>query len=333
MSGSVPKPNIAQPVPADPAGPKPPAETKPAAGSKPPAGPKPALGSKPGQKAPPKGLKAPAPKPVRVVAVSSGKGGVGKSNITLNLALALAELGRKVLIWDADLGLANTDVLLGIRTKFTIHNWLKGEKTLREIIVTGPKGVSILPAASGILELNVITESQKARLIAEFEMWQEDLDFLLIDTAAGSGPNVIFFNLVAQEHLVILNNEPTSITDAYALIKSLSVQHKQLGFYLLPNMVEGQKEARAVFQLMSEVAGKFLDQVSLDLIGFIPYDESVQASVRRQSPFYVLFPDAPASLAILELAKRLVGLTPPAFGSGGLVLFLNRLVAAERAVD
>ncbi|MDR2455887.1 MAG: P-loop NTPase, partial [Deltaproteobacteria bacterium] len=127
-----------------------------------------------------------------MVTVSSGKGGVGKSNITLALALALAELGRKVLIWDADLGLANADVLLGIRTQFTIHHWLKGEKSLREIIVKGPKGISILPAASGILELNVISESQKARLIAEFEQWQDDLDFLLIDTAAGIGPNVIF---------------------------------------------------------------------------------------------------------------------------------------------
>ena len=284
-------------------------------------------------KAPGKAARPRAAKPVRVLAVSSGKGGVGKSNITLGLALALAELGRKVLIWDADLGLANTDVLLGLRTQYTIHNWLKGEKTLREIIVKGPKGVSILPAASGILELNVIGESQKARLIAEFEQWQEDLDFLLIDTAAGIGPNVIFFNLVAQEHLVVLNNEPTSLTDAYALIKSLCVQHKQLGFYLLPNMVEGPKEARAVFQLMSEVAGKFLDQVSLDLIGYIPYDESVQVSVRRQSPFYILYPDSPASLAILELAKRLAGMEPPSFWSGGLVLFLNRLVNSDRTVD
>ncbi|MDR2442771.1 MAG: P-loop NTPase, partial [Deltaproteobacteria bacterium] len=276
---------------------------------------------------------APAGKPVRVITVSSGKGGVGKSNITLGLALALAGLGRKVLIWDADLGLANTDVLLGLRTQVTIHHWLKGEKTLKEIILKGPKGISILPAASGILELNEISEAQKARLIAEFEQWQEDLDFLLIDTAAGIGPNVIFFNLVAQERLVILNNEPTSITDAYALIKALNTKHKQSGFYLLPNMVTGPKEAKAVFQLMSNVAGQYLTSVSLDLAGYIPYDESVPASVRKQTPFYILYPDCPASLRVTELARYLIGREPPAFGAGGLVLFLNRLVAVERAVD
>jgi flagellar biosynthesis protein FlhG len=272
-------------------------------------------------------------KPVRVIAVSSGKGGVGKSNITLGLAISLASLGRKVLLWDADLGLANTDVLLGIRTKYTIHDWLKGEKTLSEIIIKGPKGINILPAASGILELNEISEAQKARLIAEFEQWQDELDFLLIDTAAGIGPNVIFFNLVAQEHLIILSNEPTSITDAYALIKALNTKHRQSGFYLLPNMVSGSKDARAVFELMSNVAGQYLGEVSLDLAGYIPFDEAVPASVRRQQPFCILYPDSEASLKVADLARYLIGREPPAFGVGGLVLFLNRLVSMERAVD
>ncbi|MDR1297795.1 MAG: P-loop NTPase [Deltaproteobacteria bacterium] len=282
------------------------------------------------------GQAAPSPvqgRPVRVITVSSGKGGVGKSNITLALSLALAGLGRKVLIWDADLGLANTDVLLGIRTRATIHDWLKGEKKLAEIIVKGPKGINILPAASGILELNEISETQKARLIAEFEEWQEELDFLLIDTAAGIGPNVIFFNLIAQEHLVVLNNEPTSITDSYALIKALNTKHRQSGFYLLPNMVSGPRDARAVFELMSNVAGQYLAQVSLDLAGYVPYDENVPAAVRRQQPFYILYPDCEASRRVTELAKYLIGREPPAFGSGGLVLFLNRLVSMERAVD
>ncbi|MDR0354896.1 MAG: MinD/ParA family protein [Deltaproteobacteria bacterium] len=277
--------------------------------------------------------KGPPPRPVRVITVSSGKGGVGKSNITLALALAMAGLGRKVLIWDADLGLANTDVLLGIRTKATIHDWLKGEKKLSEIIIKGPKGINILPAASGILELNEISEAQKSRLIAEFEEWQEELDFLLIDTAAGIGPNVIFFNLVAQEHLIILNNEPTSITDAYALIKALNTKHRQGSFYLLPNMVSSEKDARSVFELMSTVAGQYLASVSLDLAGYIPYDECVPASVRRQQPFYILYPDCEASQKVAELARNLISREPPAFGSGGLVLFLNRLVSMERAVD
>jgi flagellar biosynthesis protein FlhG len=268
-----------------------------------------------------------------VVAVSSGKGGVGKSNVTLGLGLALAGLGRKVLIWDADLGLANTDVLLGLRTQFTIHDWLKGRKTLKEIVLKGPKGVSILPAASGILELNVIGEEHKSRLIAEFEGWQGDLDFLLIDTAAGIGPNVVFFNLVAQEHLVIVSNEPTSITDAYALIKALNTKHRQSSFYLLPNMVSGPKEARAVFDLLSGVSGQYLSGVSLDLVGYVPYDEAVPAAVRKQKPFFISNPECQASRRIEDLARALLDRKPPAFGAGGLVLFLNRLVTMERPVD
>ncbi|MDR1488013.1 MAG: MinD/ParA family protein [Deltaproteobacteria bacterium] len=274
-----------------------------------------------------------AAKPVRVITVSSGKGGVGKSNMTLALALALADLGRKVLIWDADLGLANTDVLLGIRTKYTIDDWLKGGKSLSEIIVKGPKGISILPAASGILELSEISEAQKSRLIGEFELFQDDLDFLLIDTAAGIGSNVIFFNLVAQEHLVVVSNEPTSITDAYALIKALYTKHKQSSFYLLPNMVSGAKEARAVFELMSNVAGQYLTGVCLDLVGYVPYDELVPAAVRQQQSFFILNPGSPAAVKILDLARHLIGRQPPAFGTGGLVLFLNRLVSRELAVD
>jgi flagellar biosynthesis protein FlhG len=274
-----------------------------------------------------------ASRPVRVIAITSGKGGVGKSNVALALALALADLGKKVLVWDADLGLANTDVLLGVRTQHTIHDWLKGEKSLREIVVKGPLGVMILPAASGILELSEISESAKARLIAEFEEWREDLDFLLIDTAAGIGPNVVFFNLIAQERLVVVTNEPTSITDAYALIKALSAKHDQDHFYVLPNMVPGAKEARQVFKLLSDVAGRYLTKVSLDLAGWVPYDAAVPAGVRGQRPFYLNAPESPAAKKVAELAQYLAQKTPPGFGGGGLVLFLNRLVAGRRMVD
>ncbi|MDR2141174.1 MAG: MinD/ParA family protein [Deltaproteobacteria bacterium] len=272
-------------------------------------------------------------KPVRVLAVTSGKGGVGKSNITLGLALALADQGKKVLIWDADLGLANTDVLLGVRTKYTIHDWLKGDKSLRDIVIEGPLGVKVLPAASGILELGEISQADKSRLIAEFEQWREDLDFLLIDTAAGIGQNVIFFNLIAQERLIVVTNEPTSLTDAYAVIKSLSVNHDQNQFYIVPNMVAGPKDAKGIFELLSNVTGQFLSKVSLDLAGYVPFDEAVPAAVRGQKPFYIKEPECPASQKIGDLARYLISKTPPGFGGGGLVLFLNRLVAGQRAVD
>jgi flagellar biosynthesis protein FlhG len=272
-------------------------------------------------------------KPVRVISVSSGKGGVGKSNITLSLALALTALKKKVLIWDADLGLANTDVLLGIRTQYTIHNWLKGEKTLSEIILQAPGGISILPAASGILELSDISQEEKARLISDFDDWRGELDFLLIDTAAGIGQNVIFFNLVAPEHIVVLSNEPTSITDAYALIKALATKYHQKNFYILPNMVKSLQEAKLVFKLISDVAGQYLTGVSLDLAGFVPYDSAVPDAVRRQSPFFTLYPQAEASRKITEVARRLISLEPPATGEGGLALFLNRLGSNALAVN
>ncbi|MDR2405560.1 MAG: MinD/ParA family protein [Deltaproteobacteria bacterium] len=264
-------------------------------------------------------------KPVRVVAVSSGKGGVGKSNLTLGLAYALTSLKKKVLIWDADLGLANTDVLLGISAKHTIFDWLKGERTLSDIIIEAPGGISILPAASGILELSEISPKDRSRLLSDFEGLKEAPDFMLIDTAAGIGQNVVFFNLVAPEHIVVITNEPTSITDAYALIKALSTKHNQKNFYVLANMVEDLKDAKNVFRLISDVAGNFLVDVSLELLGWIPRDPSVPEAVRRQEPFFQSFPQTQASRKILEAARTLNSKMPPPAAQGGLNLFLDRL--------
>lgn len=277
---------------------------------------------------------APKPKkPVRVITVTSGKGGVGKSNLTLGLGLALSQMGKKVLVWDADLGLANIDVLLGLKTTSTIHDLLNGSKTLPEIIVDGPAGLRIMPAASGILELGELSEGQKQRLLSEFDDWSYDLDFLLIDTAAGIGGNVIYFNLAAQERIVVLTNEPTSITDAYALIKVLSTRYQQNSFHILPNQVAGPKEAKNVFSLISTVADKHLNQVSLSLLGFVPKDDSVVKAVRAQKPFLLVDPDSEASRRIVDVAKRLVANPPDEFASGGLVFFLNRLASFGGTVD
>jgi len=272
-------------------------------------------------------------KPVRVITVTSGKGGVGKSNITLGLALALSKLGRKVLIWDADLGLANIDVLLGLKTTSTIHDLLNGNKTLSEIIIDGPGGLKIMPAASGILELGELSEGQKQRLLSEFDDWDEELDYLLIDTAAGIGSNVIYFNLAAQERIVVLTNEPTSITDAYALIKVLNTRYQLSNFHILPNQVGGPKEAKSIFELLSSVAENNLNQVSLHFIGYIPRDESVIASVRAQKPFLLAKPDSEASQKVIEIARRIISNPPDEFASGGLAFFLNRLASFGRAVD
>ncbi|MDR2198332.1 MAG: MinD/ParA family protein [Deltaproteobacteria bacterium] len=285
--------------------------------------------SGPGKTAAPPG----SGKSVRVVAVSSGKGGVGKSNLTLGLAYALTSLKRRVLIWDADLGLANTDVLLGIRAERTIHDWLKGERSLKEIVIKAPGGISILPAASGILELSDITGDDKSRLLADFEEWKEELDFMLVDTAAGIGPNVVFFNQVAPERLVVVTGEPTSITDAYALIKALSARHGLKNFYVLPNMVKDLRDAKNVFKLLSDVAGNYLPDVSLDYLGFVPRDDCVPESVRRQTPFFTARPDSEASRRLLDCARTLAAKEPPPSSGGGLSLFLNRLGESSLTVN
>ncbi len=274
-----------------------------------------------------------AKKPVRVITVTSGKGGVGKSNLTLGLALALTNLRKKVLIWDADLGLANIDVLLGLKTTSTIHDLLSGSKSLNEVIVEGPGGLKIMPAASGILELGELSEGQKQRLLSEFDDYDGDLDYLLIDTAAGIGSNVLYFNLAAQERIVVLTNEPTSITDAYALIKVLHTRYQQKSFHILPNQVSGPKEAKSVFSLLSAVADKHLNEVSLHLIGHVPRDEAVTRAVRAQKPFLLTDPGAEASKQVAEIAKRVVGNPPDEFASGGLVFFLNSLAGFGGAVD
>ena len=180
-------------------------------------------------------------RPVRVLSVTSGKGGVGKTNVVTNLAISLARERQKVLIWDADLGLANIDVLLGLKPAYNIQDLLEGTRTLPEILVEGPLGIRVMPASSGVQELAHLGEGQKVRLLSELDEFDDDLDFLLIDTGAGISANVMYFNLAAQEIIVVVTPEPTSITDAYALIKVMSTRYNQKRFKILPNQVTGPK--------------------------------------------------------------------------------------------
>lgn len=248
----------------------------------------------------------PAPSPIRVVSVTSGKGGVGKTNVVSNLAMALAGMGKRVLIWDADLGLANIDVLLGLKPEYNIHHLLKGEKSLKEIIIDGPGGIKIMPASSGIQELSALGEGQKVRLLSELDDYEEELDFLLVDTGAGISSNVMYFNLAARELIVVVTPEPTSITDAYALVKVMSTRYNRKEFAILPNMVASEREAKGVFQLLAAVADKHLDSISLDYLGYIPSDTLLPKAVRQQKAVLEAYPSSEASLKIRELAKNLV---------------------------
>ena len=171
--------------------------------------------------------------PIRVISVTSGKGGVGKTSISANLAVAFQKLNKKVLILDADLGLANMDIMLGINPRYTISDVLSGEKSLEDVIVETPAGFKLLPGASGMQELTELDENQKRFLLSELDAIHEDFDIILIDTSAGISSNVMYFNFAAMERLVVLTNEPTSLTDAYALIKVLTNTYNQKRFKVL----------------------------------------------------------------------------------------------------
>ena len=266
------------------------------------------------------------PSPVRVISVTSGKGGVGKTNVVTNLALALARAGKQVLVWDADLGLANIDVLLGLKPEFNINHLLSGEKSLREILVTGPGGFRIMPASSGIQELSDLGEGQKVRLLSELDEFDDDLDFLLIDTGAGISSNVIYFNMAAQERIVVVTPEPTSITDAYAIIKVMATKYNQKSFHILPNMVSGGKEAKSVYTLLAGVADKHIGPLSLGYFGYVARDDNLIKSVRQQRAILDLYPQSRASGCFIDLATQLIKFPSAARLDGNIRFFWKRLL-------
>ncbi|MCP4687819.1 MAG: MinD/ParA family protein, partial [Desulfobacterales bacterium] len=210
----------------------------------------------------------------RVIAVTSGKGGVGKTNVVANLGYSLQNLGKKVMIFDADLGLANLDVLLGLAPKFNLSHVIAGEKSLAEVVVRGPGNMLILPASSGIQELTKLSVQQKIKILTDLDFIIDDIDILLIDTAAGISSNVMDFNLTAQEIMVVVTPEPTAITDAYALMKVLSMKYAQNHCLMLVNQATSAKEADDIFRQLNLVAERFLD-ISIDYCGYILSDDKL----------------------------------------------------------
>ncbi|MBA3004454.1 MAG: MinD/ParA family protein [Desulfurivibrio sp.] len=262
----------------------------------------------------------------RVICVTSGKGGVGKTNITTNLGYFLAKAGKKVLILDADLNLANVDILLGLTPRYNLHHVFMGEKTLAEVLVQGPEGLLILPASSGIMELADLTEQQRLYFLSEMSALAQKIDIMLIDTAAGINNNVIYFNLAARERIIILTPEPTSLTDAYALVKVLSSRHDVKKFRILVNLARSEKEALSVFRKLSIVADRFLDSLSLDYLGYIPYDSKLPTAVREQRLVSDIFPDAPSSKMFSKLAGNIFQEDPEMKADGNIKFFWQGLV-------
>ncbi|WP_442871441.1 MinD/ParA family ATP-binding protein [Candidatus Thiodiazotropha sp. CDECU1] len=265
------------------------------------------------------------PEPVRVIAVTGGKGGVGKTSISANLGVAFAELGRRVMLLDADLGLANLDVLLGLHAERNLSHVMQGECSLEDVLVTGPKGMRVVPGASGIQHMAEMTPAENAGLIQAFSEVANDVDVLLIDTAAGISDLVISFSRAAQEQIVVVCDEPASITDAYAIIKLLNREHGISRFRILANMVKSVQEGRDLYNKMCRVTDQYLD-VMLNYMGSIPYDEQLRKAVRSQKPVVEAYPRSRVAQAFKNLAKKADNWPVPSGVSGDLQFFVERLI-------
>lgn len=266
-------------------------------------------------------------KPTRVVSITSGKGGVGKTHTTVNLGLALSRMGRKVLLLDADLGLANINVLLGFKPAATLNELLHGKVTAEELVVSYAPGFDIIPASSGIPELTRLSDEEKMALVGAFDEFGDKYDYMLIDTAAGIGDNVVYFNTSAEEVIVVIDHEPTSITDAYALIKVLST-HGLKEFNIMVNRAPTGSDGRATYAQLATVGTKFLS-VALKFLGAMSEDDSVSEAVVRQRPFLDLFPSSKASRDITRIAKAIdsnEGLRTP---KGGMQFFFRAMLEAQ----
>jgi len=255
---------------------------------------------------------------------------VGKTSVAVNLATALGSTGRRVMLLDGDLSLANVDVFLGMSPRHTMAHVLSGERTLEEIIVESPHGIHIVPGASGIADLANLSAAAHLNLVQAFSTLSTRVDVMIVDTAAGISHSVVQFTQASQHVLVVVCDEPASLTDAYALIKVLSRNHNVGRFAVLANMVRAPGEGEILFQKLQRVAGKFLD-VTLDYVGEIPEDPYLRRAIREQRPVISAFPASPATRAFKKLALRADKWPVPDGPRGNLEFFVERLIRRPQA--
>ncbi len=263
---------------------------------------------------------------VQVIAVSGGKGGTGKSSVAVNLATAFAQAGRQAMLLDGDLGLANVDVLLGLTPRYTLEHVLRGERPLEEVILKTSAGVRVVPAASGVARMAALTADEQAGIVQAFSTLPGPPDVLIIDTAAGISPSVLQFCQAAQQVLVVMRDEPTSLTDTYALIKVLSRNHALRHFHIVANMTRDPDSGPSVFRRLQRVTDRYLD-VLLEYAGEIPEDRLLQKAVQAQRSVMEMYPGCPAAQAIKRLAQAAGGWQVPVHASGRLEFFLERMLA------
>jgi flagellar biosynthesis protein FlhG len=269
-----------------------------------------------------------APRNAKVVAVTGGKGGVGKTLAAVNLGAALARLGRSTMLLDADFGLANVDVLLGMKARRNLEHVMAGQCALEDVIQTAPSGLRVVPAASGNASMAALSRAQHAGLIGAFSQLFEPLDVLLVDTPAGLHDGVITFSEAAQRVVVLVCDEPASLTDAYALIKVLCRRQPSCKFEIVANRVQSPAEGQALYEKLVRVCHRFLG-ITPAYFGYVPEDDYLRQAIRRQATVVEAFPGSPSARAFGKLARLLDGWDAPARARGGVEFFMERLVRAD----
>jgi flagellar biosynthesis protein FlhG len=262
---------------------------------------------------------------LRVIATTSGKGGVGKTNVTANLAVLAARAGKRVLIIDADLGLANVEIVFGLKPKHHIGSLIDGTHSMDDVLLEGPHGLKILSAGSGIQSLTQLTQQQKQRLSAALDGIEEKFDLVLVDSGAGIGDNVLFFVGAAQEALLVVSPEPTSLVDAYAVVKVLSQQAGITTFNVIINPVVDELQAREIFPKLTAVTSRFLT-AKVRHLGYIPRDENMHRAIMVQRPLVEAFPLSPASRALSIISDKLLASPAPARVDSGFKFMWQRLL-------
>jgi flagellar biosynthesis protein FlhG len=269
-----------------------------------------------------------AARPVKVIAVTGGKGGVGKTTVSANLAVSIAAQGRDVMLVDADLGMANVDVILGLHTRFHLGHVLSGECALEDVIVTGPHGLQVVPAASGIRRMANLSGAEQAGVIRAFSDLYHRVEVMVVDTAAGLHDSVLTFSQAAHHVVVVVCDEPASITDAYALIKVLSREHGVQRFQVLANQTRRSGEGPELFQKISRVCDRFLN-VTLQFAGSVPFDDYLRRAVQRQTAVVEAYPASISSVALKNLADKADKWSVPQSARGHLEFFVERMVGAR----
>ncbi len=262
-------------------------------------------------------------KSTRVIAVSSGKGGVGKTNIAVNIAIAYAQLGKKVVVFDADLGLANVNVILGVIPQYNLYHLIKRQKRMRDIIIQTEYGIQFIAGASGFSKIANLSDEERKRFIGELDELSS-ADIIIIDTSAGVSENVLSFIAASDDVIIVTTPEPTAITDAYGIIKIIAteIDDLELGIKLIINRVKSVVEGKKVAQRVINIAGQFLN-IKVDYLGFVYEDAVVHNAVLKQKPFITLDPGSKASISIKHIVGRLENID---FKEGkGFGSFLRRL--------